>query len=164
MTDLYGSARGTAIQATPPRMPDSKLGGAWIKRGALDTVELAAAAVGDRVFLGRFPLDAILDAFDSKMGYDALGTGVTLSVGDDSDDDALAAAAAASSAGTRAIAASVDIANYCKPLWGMLGYASRDLAVAAQSVKDGGCNLWAKVKAASTTATGTLTWQIKLCD
>ena len=162
MTDRYGSFRGTLLQQTQPsRQPIGALGGEFIQRMALDSVELAAAPIADRIWLGRFLLEAIPDAYASDISYDALGASTTLSIGDATNPAALAAAASTSSAGTRKVFASVDIASYPQPLWKMLGYASLEAAEAANR-KRGMVDLWATIGGAA--ATGTVTWQIKGCD
>ncbi|BBF79917.1 hypothetical protein EM6_0494 [Asticcacaulis excentricus] len=150
------------MQTTPPRPPIGALGGEFIKRQCIDSVELAAAPVADRIFLGNFLLEAILDPYGSDYSYDALGASTTLSIGDTANPAALAAAASTASAGTRKIMASVGIEKYPMPLWQVLGYASLEAAIAAQSRKNGTVNLYATIGGAA--ATGTVTWQIKGCD
>lgn len=161
MTDRYGSFRGAVIQQMPPRMPIGALGGEFLRRMAMDSVLLAAAPIADRIWLGNFNIDAILDP--ASMVYnDALGASTTLSIGDKTYPSVLAAAASTVSAGSRSIIASVTIANYPKPIWAQLGYASRDACIAAQPMKNGTVDLWATIAGAA--ATGNVSWHIKGCD
>lgn len=116
-----------------------------------DTVELAAAAINDTIYMGKFPSNTILDPDASKVWFDDLGTSVTLDIGDVNDPDGLCAGQdVAAAAGSANVMKSVDIANYFKPLWAQLGYA-----------KDPGglIELYGTIKGAA--ATGTLTFQLK---
>jgi|GEM_PF-3505172 len=164
MTKRYGSFRGARLQAVPPLPPIGALGGSFEKRLAFDSFEAAASpaiAVGDKIWIGNISLEARLDPA-SMYYYDALGASTTLSVGDEANPAALAAAASTSSAGSRSLVASVDIADYPKPLWQQLGYASLDAAKAAQPLKNGYVDLYFTVGGAA--IVGTLTWQLRGCD
>lgn len=157
MAKQYGLYVDTLLRAAPPKQAPAARAGGHISQLRLDTAELVAAAAADIVSLGFYKWETLLSP-DSKVYYDALGTGVTLKIGDATDDDKLAVAAAASSAGSRSLIASIAIENYGKPLWDMLGYAS---LAAAKAVNSAGCELLLTVAAVSTTADGTVTWDIK---
>ncbi|PIB96511.1 hypothetical protein [Caulobacter sp. X] len=154
MTKYYGSLVGTPKRATPPALISYALENSSDKILVRDTIELAAAAATDTVSLVFLPWETVL-APSSAFYFDDLGTGTTLSIGDVTYPTALCNAQdVATAAGSALVMKSVDIANYFKPLWQMLGYAS---LAAAQAVGSR-CELLATVGAAA--ATGTLTWQI----
>lgn len=81
--------------------------GAFLDAGAsggeivsiFDTYEAVAAASGTVINLGRSLQGKIL-VLNAKVYHDALGTGVTLKLGDTEDDDGIIPAAAAATAGT----------------------------------------------------------------
>lgn len=153
MTKYYGSLVGTPKRATPPTMIPNALENSSDKILVRDTIELAASAA-DTVQLGYAPWETVI-APASTFYFDDLGTGCTLSIGDVTYPNALCAAQdVATAAGSALVMKSVDIANYFKPLWQVLGYAS---LAAAQAVGSR-CELLATVNTAA--AAGTLTWQI----
>lgn len=92
-------------------------------RNVSDTVELPASAdIGSKVYLAYLPSDCVILP-QSEINFDDLGTGVTLNIGDKNDDDALATAIDVSTAaGKSTVLEAVDIANYGKKLWQLLGY------------------------------------------
>lgn len=108
-------------------------------------------AQNDTLVLGAIPSNAIIDPIQSKIWFDDLGTSVVMDIGNANDTDNLASdvdvAAAASSA---SILASVDIANYYKPLWKLLGYSTDP---------GGKLTLYATFQAANP-ASGSVAWQI----
>lgn len=155
MAKFFGSLIGSIISAAQsvPLVSVAYAGGED-RVLARDTIELAAAAA-DTVSLGNFDWETILNPVTSVFWFDDLGTGNTVSVGDIGFPNALCNAQDTSTAaGSALIMKSVDIANYWKPLWQVLGYAS--LAAAKAVGKQ--CELLAKVNSAA--ATNTLTWQI----
>lgn len=153
MAKFYGSLVGTPKRATPPALVPYVLENSSDKVLVRDTIELAAAAA-DQVQLVKLPWETVLSP-NSTFYFDDLGTGCTLSIGDVTYPNALCNAQdVAAAAGSALVMKSVDIANYFKPLWQMLGYAS---LAAAQAVGSQ-CELIATVN--SQAAAGTLTWQI----
>lgn len=153
MAKLYGSLVG---QGYNPANSAAKPVGFGLEKATnhvliRDTIELAAAAINDTIFMGKYPSNTILDPDACKVWFDDLGTSVTLDIGDVNDPDGLVAAQdVATAAGSASAMKTVDIANYFKPLWAQLGYA-----------KDPGglIELYATIKGAA--ATGTLSWQLK---
>lgn len=116
-----------------------------------DTVELAAAAANDLVSLAVLPSNTVLDPDGCIAWFDDLGTGVTMDVGDTTNVDGLTDGQdVAAAAGSFNLMKSVDVADYFKPLWQILGMSEDP---------GGTIELFAKVLGAA--ATGTLTWQIK---
>jgi hypothetical protein len=109
------------------------------------------AAQNDLLFLGSVPYAAILDPIMSVMSTDDLGTSVTMDIGSLASEAALVAAQdVAAAAVTFSLLKSVDIANWGKPLWGMLGLSSNP---------GGNVDLYAKLEAANP-ASGSYAWQI----
>lgn len=88
-----------------------------------DRIELdAAVAQNDRILLGYIRSDAIINPVSSVIWFDDLGTSITMDVGGDTDEDILVAAQdVATAAGSCLFLKSVDIANYHKQLWELLG-------------------------------------------
>ena len=153
MAKFYGSLVGTPKQATPPRQTSHTHENGSDHIIVRDTIELAAAA-NDTVQLAIVPWETVLSP-NSTFWFDDLGTGNTVSIGDVTYPNALCNAQDTSTAaGSALVMKSVDIANYFKPLWQQLGYASLTAAKAVGPF----CELLAKVNSAA--AAGTLTWQI----
>lgn len=69
----------------------------------LEEVELAALAANTVINLSK-PLGGKMQVVDAVIYHDALGTGVTLKLGDTADDDGIIPATAAASAGKLEIA------------------------------------------------------------
>lgn len=155
MAKIKGLYLGVALSALSAGLVRSVYSGAELQNLVSDTAELSATPVSDVISLGVFSVDARIHP-DSLIYTDALGASTTLSIGDATYPAALAAAASTASAGNRSVIASVNIADYFKPLWQQLGYASRQAAVAANSQ---GIELLATIGGAA--ATGTVTWLIK---
>lgn len=155
MAKFFGSLVGSVILAAQ----SVPLVGAALRGGTdqvliRDTIELSAAAA-DTVSLGSFDWDTVINPLNSTFWFDDLGTGNTVSIGDITYPNALCNAQdTATAAGSALVLKSVDIANYFKPLWAQLGYAS----LAAARAVGARCELLAKVNSAA--AAGTLTWQI----
>lgn len=154
MTKFLGSLIGTPKAAVPASpipnyLQDSK---DWVL--ARDTIELAASAT-DTVQAALLPWETVLNPYTCDASFDDLGTGTTLSLGDITYPNALCNATdVATAAGTIKAMKSVDIANYFKPLWQTLGYAT---LAAAQAV-GAQCELLWKINTAA--AAGTLSWQL----
>lgn len=155
MAKFFGSIVGavlSAVQSTP-------LVSIAHRRGTdqviiRDTIELAAAAA-DQVSLCIVDWETVINPLQSTFWFDDLGTGNTVSIGHASFPNALCNAQDTSTAaGSALIMKSVDIANYFKPLWQQLGFAT--LAAARAVSKQ--CELIATINSAA--ATATLTWQI----
>lgn len=156
MTKRYGSICGAA------RISDSWAGLNPAHRNGrvavlvTDTIELAAAPAADTISAAVLAWDTILDPYGSDFSFDDLGTGNTLSLGDVTYPNALCNAQdVATAAGSAKACKSVDIANYFKPLWQMLGYADIDAARAVGKQ----CELLFTINSAA--ATGTLSWRFK---
>ena len=120
-----------------------------------DRVELTGAAgngaVGDTISLGVFGSNAYIDPLAAVCHFDDLGTGITVDVGYSGDTDALVANQdVAAAAGNFSLFKGVDIANWFKPLWQVLGLAADP---------GGKIELLMTIKGAA--ATGTVVWSIK---
>lgn len=153
MTMRYGNLVG---QAFNPSNTAPKQTGFGLHRGTdhvlfRDVIELSAAPANDTIFLGKYPSNTILDPDGCICWFDDLGTGVSMDVGDANDVDALTDGQdVATAAGSFNLMKTVDVANYFKPLWAQLGYASDP---------GGELTLYATILGAA--ATGTVTVQIK---
>lgn len=153
MATFYGSLVGTPKRATPASPIPSFLENSTDSILVRDTIELAAAAT-DLVQAAKLPWETVLGAAGTVY-FDDLGASTTLSLGDITYPNALINAQdVATAAGSCSALKSVDVANYFKPLWQMLGYAS---LTAAQAI-GAQCELLFKINTAA--ATGTLTWQL----
>lgn len=69
----------------------------------IETVEASSLAADTALNLSK-KFGGQIKVIDAKIVHDALGTGVTLKLGDTSDDDAIIVASAAATAGTLTIA------------------------------------------------------------
>lgn len=156
MTTYYGALVGTPRNATPPQPIPQIYKGSDDVVLVRDRIELNAVAASV-VELALLPWNTIIDPYNSDFSFDDLGAGaVTFSIGDVTYPTAFCNATDVNAAaGTAKVMKSVDIANYFKPLWQVLGYATLAAAklVAAQ------CTLIGTVNAA--TGAGTLVWQIR---
>lgn len=116
-----------------------------------DVIELNGAAVDDTISLGVFGSNAFIDPLRAVAHFDDLGAGaVTMNVGTATAPTALVNGQdVATAAGSFSLMKGVDIANWYKPLWQVLGLA-----------KDPGgkIELIATIKGAA--ATGTFAWSI----
>lgn len=125
-----------------------------VRRLAHDYVTVDAAE-NDTVSLGLFDWDILLDDL-SHLDFTDLGTSVTLDIGDVTYPAALVDGQdVATAAGSVKLLKSTAIDNRKKPLWGMLGYASKEAAKAVGAR----CELLASIKDANP-ASGTLAWSI----
>lgn len=153
MTDYFGDLVGSKVSAreTTPLLPAALKGGqdhVLIR----DRIELPlAAAQNDRVLLAKLRSDTIINPVGSRIWFDDFGTSITMDVGSTANENALVAAQdIATAAGSCDLLKTVDIANYWKPLWELLGL----------SADPGGfIEIFAKMKGGNPDA-GTLTWQI----
>lgn len=154
MTKIYGSLVGAVKQLSTMRPVDTAYENTKDLILVRDTVELAALGAASTVQCGIFGWETVLNP-GSKFWFDDLGTGGTLSLGDVTFPTALASAVNTdTAAGSSDALVSVDIANYFKPLWQMLGYAT----LAAAQLIGSQCELLFTRNTAA--GTGTLTWQI----
>lgn len=153
MAKYLGSLIGAILAARPAMLVSTALAGSPDKILARDTIELAAAAT-DVVQAAIVPWETVLSPA-SKVFFDDLGSGTTLSFGDINYPNALINAQdVATAAGNADAMKSVDIANYFKPLWQQLGYAS----LAAAKLIGPQCELLFRINTAA--AAGTLSWQL----
>lgn len=154
MTKRYGILVGAVKQLAPMRPVDNAFenNGDVIVR---DVITLAAAPIADTISLGIMGWESVLDPADCDMNWDALGAGVTLSVGDVTFPAALAAATAANAAGSLKPLKTITNANFYQPLWSLLGYAT----LAAAKLVGNQCELLATI--AGGAATGVVNWQFK---
>jgi hypothetical protein len=158
MAKFYGSLVGAVLQLTPPRQVDMAYANTKDQILVRDTIEVNAIAANDVVQLAVVGWETVIDPSGSDFWFDDLGTGGTVSVGDITYPNALANAVNTdSAAGSSKVCVSVDIANYFKPLWAMLGYAT---LAAAQAV-GAQCELLLKRNTAAVTGICTISWQIR---
>lgn len=150
MADFLGALVGTPeAAAEPPRINKAYKGGA--QHVLVRDVFEGDLAQNDRILLGKIRSDAIIDPLTSVIWFDDLGTSVTMDIGSTAAENALVAAQdVATAAGSCSILKSVDIANYHKKLWQLLGLTA-DPGVPIE--------IWAKFEGGNP-ATGTVAWQI----
>ena len=92
MADFYGVEYAALYRTTPPSRRDASLFGGKL-RVMHCTFEAAALAAGSVIHMAKLPKGAVVVGGLSTLSADALGTGVTLQVGDyyseapSSDDD-----------------------------------------------------------------------------
>jgi len=96
---VYGDNATKALSPSPSNIINPGLVGGRL-RVSVDTYEASSLAAGSAIYMCP-PLPAGAKVIGMVLSYDALGSGVTLKVGDASDDDRYLAAASAASAGTR---------------------------------------------------------------
>lgn len=153
MAKLFGLLVGAALAnaAATPKTVDHFYERSTDHVLRRDRIELNAAAVNDQISLGIFGSGALLDPHACVIHFDDLGATTTLNIGIATDDDALVAGQDVSTAaGSFSLFKGVDIANYYKPLWQLVGLASDP---------GGKIELLATIKTAA--ATGTVVWSIK---
>lgn len=91
-------------------------------RSLHDTVEITAGdSIGSTYYLAKLPSNCRIEP-GSKIYFDAIGTGATLDIGDANSVDALATDIDIAAAGSANVLEAVDIADYGKYLWELLGY------------------------------------------
>jgi hypothetical protein len=131
MTKFLGQNTGQVIQSLQAGAPIGGVSSLY-KDGTdrvlvRDQVVTAGNVIGDLVSLGTFRPTAYLDPFLSSFSYDALGTGVTLNIGDAAHPVAMRVAFPAATADQTLIMivptmpAALMVAA---PLWQRLGYAA----------------------------------------
>lgn len=159
MTKYYGSLVGAVKQLSPMRPVDMAFENSKDQILVRDTIELAAVAAGSTVQLAVLGWEDVLDPFACTFACDDLGTGGTISIGDVTYPTALANAVNTDSAalGPTQMMSNVDIANYFKPLWQILGYAT----LAAAQLIGSKCEVLLTRNTAAVTGTCTVTWQMK---
>lgn len=153
MADFYGALVGSVLLSTSSvPLVDAALSGGKDHVLVRDRIELAEAfAQNDRVSLGKIRSDAIINPVTSIIWFDDLGTSITMDVGSTAAEAALVAAQdVATAAGSCSVMRSVDIANYWKPLWEVLGLSADP---------GGAIEIFAKLEGGNP-GTGTMAWQI----
>lgn len=153
MTTYYGAKVGAivnSLQSTPLVAAAYKGGQEYVL--VRDTVELETAfAQDDLISLGKFHSDVVINPDTSTVWFDDLGTSITMDIGSAAAENALVAAQdVATAAGSCSLYKSVDIANYHKPLWQVLGLSSDP---------GGFIELFAKLEGGNP-GTGTVAWQV----
>lgn len=117
-------------------------------RSLHDTVEITAGdSINSKYFLAKVPSNARIEP-QSQIHFDAIGTSVTLDIGDANDPDGLATFIDISAAGSSIVLEAVDIEDYGKYLWELLGYSEDP---------GGQLDLYGTLKGAAAVNTGTLT-------
>lgn len=156
MAKQYGVYVGTPKQASPMRPVDAAYENCDAAILVRDKVEVAAAAA-DTVQLAVLGWETILDPFECVFACDDLGAGGTIKIGDVTYPAAFANAVDTDAAalGRTTMLSAVDINNYYKPLWEMLGYAT----LAAAKLVGAQCELL--LTRNTTAGAGTLVWQMK---
>lgn len=154
MTDYSGDLVGGVINTaqSTPLIPLARNGGVdkvWRR----DTIEVVSAfAQNDRVSLGSYYSDLVIDPITSFIWFDDMGTSITMDVGSTASEDALVAAQdVATAAGSCSLYKSVDVAKYPLPLWSVLGLSADP---------GGTIELFAKLEGGNP-GTGTISWQVK---
>ena len=158
MADITYSSKATERTANPGVVP-GKGDANSVKKLVCATVELAASASGTTIFLGRIPSNARILPTGLIYNDDLATSGSpTLDIGlgsvdsnVTSDPDALTNGLALSAATTTYLTLA-DPANAGLPAW--------DLVASVTSDPGGELDVYASVKDAATTATGTITVEI----
>ena len=153
MTKRFGSLVGAVKQLATFRPVDMAYEKTQDHVLVRDTILLAAAPIADTISLGTFGWETVINP-KGDVFFDALGAGVTLSVGDAGHPTALVNAKVCTAAGSVPITNAITIDKYFQPLWQQLGYAS---LAAAQAVAIN-CELLATIGVGA--ATGNVTWQL----
>ena len=154
MQTFYGSLVGAVKMLNPSHLVPMAYEHTSDHILVRDRLLLAGGVAGDQIFLERLGWETVLDPI-STIWFDALGAGVTLSVGDVTFPAGLAPPAAAAAAGNMKVLGGLFISKYFLPLWQQLGYA--DLK-AAKKIGDQ-CNLIATLAGAA--AAGNVVWQLQ---
>lgn len=119
----YGSKVITLLDAEPPVFPAKGLNGGRVHY-ATDKVEIASGDSSTSTFtLARIPYDAVILP-GSLLYHDAITSVTDADIGTSDDPNGLADALDISSAGSKQVLEQVDIANYYKPLWELVGLTS----------------------------------------
>ena len=94
-------------------------------RCSIDEIEAdeSAIAATDRIHLARIPSNAVLLP-TSTLYFDVLGAAATVDFGDAEDPNGLATVIDVANAGNASLLEAVDLADYGKRLWELLGYTS----------------------------------------
>lgn len=155
---VYGVNVLAKGQAVPPRTASFQHFNNPYK-AMLDVAVLpAAASIGSTIEMASIKPDAVLSQL-GVFSFDAMGAGVTLSIGlkDDAEiglsgkEALINAASDVSSAGSIAVGAAIDRANWFKPLWELAGLTekpSKNLTIVATQA------------GAATTPGGDVAWEI----
>lgn len=118
---LYGSGYPDPAN-TPVTVLDARVAEGNNKSNVSRVEVSAAADIGSIYYLAKLPSNCILLP-DSTLYHDALGTSVTLDIGDSNDPNGLASALDVAAAGNKAVMAAQNIDSYGKELWELLGYS-----------------------------------------
>lgn len=153
MTKRFGALVGAVKQLSPTRLVDMAWENTTDHVLVKDYITLAAAAIADTVQFGIFGWETILSP-GGIIYFDALGAGVTLSLGDAGHTTALINAKVCTSAGNVNISANLTLDLYHAPLWQQLGYAT---LAAAQAVAPN-CELLLTIGVGA--ATGKVAWTV----
>lgn len=126
-----------------------------------DRCQIASGSeVGSKVYLAPVSWDFIPIRELSYVNFDDAGTSVTLNLGDANAPAALIAGQDISAAaGSVSAMKSVDIAKEGQPIWQLLGYATRDAAVAARNGLQT-AELYFTIAGATTGAACDLAWKL----
>lgn len=153
MTKRFGTLVGAVKQLGTFRPVDTAYEHSSDHVLVRDTITLAAAAINDTVQLGVFGWETVINP-NGDVWHDALGAGVTLSIGDITFPTALMNAEVCTAAGSAKITKALTLDKYFAPLWQALGYADLKTAQAVGAQ----CELLAKVGVGA--ATGIVSWQL----
>lgn len=161
VTDNYGVYNPKRQAGAQHVLADSGYHRAELMVATQDRCQIASgSSIGSKVYLAPVSWDFIPIRELSTVNFDDAGTSVTLNFGDALDDDILIAAQdIAAAAGSCSAIKTVDIANEGKPLWQLLGYASRDAAVLANSGLQT-ASLFFTIAGAATGAACDLAWKL----
>jgi hypothetical protein len=145
MTKLYGQLIGAPLQnlrTTGMLSPIAPVYGN--SRDALlvrDGVTLNGNVIGDTISLATLRATAFIDPVFSIIAWEALGAGVTLSIGDAAHPGGLLSAySVAGASNTGMVAFGFPAAQIAAPLWQRLGYASNPGGVIELLASFGGAN------------------------
>ncbi len=155
MAKRYGSLVGAVKQTVPMRPVGEAYENSSDQVMVRDVINLAAVPINDTIQLLVTGWESVVDLFGSQFGNDAMGAGVTMTVGDVTFPAALLTGQALTAAGSGRLFGGAPPAKHGMPMWQMLGYA--DLKTAKKVGQK--CELLATI--AGGPATGNLAWLVK---
>ena len=161
VTETYGVFNPKRQAGAPHVLADSGYHSFEMKLATMDRCQIASGSeVNSKVHLAPVSWDFIPNRELSVVNFDDAGTSVTLDFGDANDPDALIAGQdIAAAAGSCSAIKTIDISRDGDPLWKLLGYATRDAAVAANNGLQT-ASLYFTIKGATTAAACDLVWKL----
>lgn len=161
VTVTYGNFNPKRQAGAPHALADHGYHRSELMVATQDRCQVATGSdIGSTIPLAPVSWDFIPIRELSTVNFDDAGVAVTLDFGDASAVGALIAGQdIAAAAGSCSAMKSIDISKDGDPLWKLLGYATRDAAVAANSGSQT-ADLFFTIKGAATGAACDLAWKL----